>query len=116
MDERSLNAAYRSAAFTVYPSLMEGFGLPVIESLARGKACVCSGLGALGESARGGGCFLLDGLDSKSLASAIGQLLGDPQLLLRLEGEARARTFKTWAQYAAEISDWMATLPRHRDH
>ena len=52
VDDATLEAAYAGCAFTVYPSLIEGFGLPVLESLARGKPCVCSGQGALGESAR----------------------------------------------------------------
>jgi glycosyltransferase involved in cell wall biosynthesis len=55
LDDRTLAAAYAACAFTVYPSLAEGFGLPVLESLAHGRPCVCSARGATGESARGGG-------------------------------------------------------------
>ncbi len=53
--DADLAAAYAACTFTVYPSLIEGFGLPVLESLARGKPCVCSARGALGEAAEGGG-------------------------------------------------------------
>ena len=112
VDDAALEAAYAGCAFTVYPSLMEGFGLPVAESLLRSRACVCSGRGALGESARGGGCLALDSVDAASLAGAIGSLIGDRVLLARLEAEARGRTFKTPADYAREIRDWMGTLPR----
>jgi len=49
-----------NALFTVYPSLMEGFGIPILESLWHGKPCVCGGNGALGEVARGGGCLIVD--------------------------------------------------------
>lgn len=108
--DAALDAAYRSAAFTVYPSLLEGFGLPVIESLSRGKPCVCSARGALGESARGGGCLALESVDSNSLAEAVGRLLGDPTLLSRLRVEAKERRFKTWSDYARELEDWMMTL------
>jgi glycosyltransferase involved in cell wall biosynthesis len=111
VDERKLEEAYASCAFTVYPSVAEGFGLPVIESLARGKACVCLGRGALAESAQGGGCLALDSVDARTLADAIGRLLSDPALLARLGTEARARKFKSWDQYARELTAWMGSLP-----
>jgi len=110
--DAALEAAYAACAFTVYPSLMEGFGLPVSESLARGRPCVCSGRGALGESARGGGCLAQDAVDSPSLAAAIRHLLTDAPALERLGAEARARKFKTAADYAREVSDWMAGLAK----
>lgn len=105
-------AAYATCAFTVYPSLLEGFGLPVLESLAHGKPCLCSARGALGESARGGGCVPLENLEAPALAQAIGRLLGSPRELEQLGTAARARTFKTSAQYAADLTGWMRTLPR----
>ena len=113
VDDPALEAAYAACAFTVYPSLMEGFGLPVSESLVRGKPCICSGRGALGESARGGGCVALDEVDAPSLAAAISRLLTDKSALERLSAEARARKFKSAADYARELSDWMVSLPSH---
>jgi len=111
-DDAGLHDAYRQCAFTVYPSLIEGFGLPVLESLQHGKPCVCSGAGALGESARGGGCATLPSVDSVSLAGAIRRLLQDPDELSLLAAQARARRFKLWPEYARELTGWMATLPR----
>lgn len=108
----ALQAAYRRCAFTVYPSLIEGFGLPVLESLQHGKPCVCSGQGALGESARGGGCIALPALDAATLAGAIRRLLQNPADLAALGAEARARKFKSWPDYAGELTAWMATLSR----
>ncbi len=107
-----LHAAYRQCAFTVYPSLIEGFGLPVLESLQHGKPCVCSATGALGESARAGGCVALASVDAASLAAAIRRLLQNPPELAALSAQAHARPFKSWAGYARELTDWMATLPR----
>ena len=52
--DAKVDEAYAACTFSVYPSLMEGFGLPVIESLAHGKPCICSARGAIGESAREG--------------------------------------------------------------
>jgi glycosyltransferase involved in cell wall biosynthesis len=111
-DDAALQAAYRRCAFTVYPSLIEGFGLPVLESLQHGKPCVCSGLGALGESARGGGCVTLATVDAPALAAAIRRLLKHPAEVAALAAEARARKFKSWPDYAAELTAWMATLSR----
>jgi glycosyltransferase involved in cell wall biosynthesis len=112
VDDATVIAAYEACQFTVYPSLMEGFGLPVLESLAHGKPCVCSGRGALGEAARGGGCAALDSVDAGSLATAIKRLLENPANLAALADEARARTFKSWSAYAAELSAWITTLSR----
>lgn len=111
-DDAGLNAAYRRCAFTVYPSLIEGFGLPVLESLQHGKPCVCSGLGALGESARGGGALTLPAVDTPALTGALRRLLRESAELATLATAARARTFKLWPDYARELNAWMATLPR----
>jgi glycosyltransferase involved in cell wall biosynthesis len=112
VDDATVTAAYEACQFTVYPSLMEGFGLPVLESLAQGKPCVCSGRGALGEAARSGGCVTLDSVDAGSLATAIKRLLETPSDLAALKDAARARTFKSWSDYAAELTAWLRTLPR----
>ncbi len=110
--EAELHAAYRSCSFTVYPSMIEGFGMPVLESLHYGKPCVCSGLGAIGESAHGGGCVPLESVDAASLASALRRLLQHPTELATLSSAARARQLKSWPEYAAEFTTWMSTLPR----
>lgn len=110
--EAALHAAYRRCAFTVYPSLIEGFGMPVLESLQHGKPCVCSGRGALGESAQGGGCVPLDRVDAATLADAIRRLLAQPAGLAQLAAAARGRRLKTWADYTAEFTAWMDALPR----
>lgn len=108
----AVRAAYARCAFTVYPSLMEGFGLPVLESLAHGKPCICSGRGALGEAAQGGGCLTLEQVDAAALAGAIETLLRSPTERTRLGAEAGARTFKTWAECASGILGWMHALRR----
>ncbi|HVW21142.1 MAG TPA: glycosyltransferase [Opitutaceae bacterium] len=112
VDEAGLAAAYRECAFTVYPSLLEGFGLPVLESLSRGRPCVCSGRGALGEAARGGGCLPLESVSAPALAGAIGRLLAEPARLGRLAAEARARPVRGWADYVRDLLSWMDSLPR----
>ena len=99
IDDRALHQAYRECSFTIYPSLMEGFGLPILESLWHGKPCICGENGALGEAARGGGCLIVDQTTSTGLAEGIRQLLSEEQLRLRLSAEARSRQFRSWDDY-----------------
>ena len=98
-----LDRAYKSCRFTVYPSLMEGFGLPIAESLVHGKPCICGGNGALGEVARGGGCLIVDQSSPDALAEGIRTLLVDQQLYSRLCAEACARQFRSWSEYTDKL-------------
>jgi glycosyltransferase involved in cell wall biosynthesis len=107
-----LVAAYRACTFTVYPSLCEGFGLPVIESLAQGKPCICSAHGALGESAQGGGCIMLEQVNAEALRHAIDRLVKSPREIATLAALARGRRFRTWHDYASDLVAWMSELPR----
>jgi glycosyltransferase involved in cell wall biosynthesis len=110
VSDADVDAAYAACTFTVYPSLMEGFGLPIIESLNHGKPCVCSAHGAIGESARGGGCMGLDRVDATALAAAIARLIHSPTEVAALAQQARERRFKSWNDYAGELIDWMRQL------
>jgi glycosyltransferase involved in cell wall biosynthesis len=114
VSEADLHHAYRDCVFTVYPSLMEGFGLPVLESLSHGKPCICSAHGALGECVHGGGCLSLDRVDAPELAAAIDRLLSDSDYLAVLTRAALGRRFKAWPDYADELAAWMRSLP-HRE-
>ncbi len=110
VDEAALEAAYADCDFTVYPSLMEGFGLPVLESLHRGKPCICSAHGALGEAARGGGCLMLESVDAASLAPALESLLIDPVRRETLSAAALARPIRTWENYTDELFAFVEEL------
>ncbi|MEI6107119.1 MAG: glycosyltransferase [Opitutae bacterium] len=112
--EAELHQAYARCTFTVYPSLIEGYGLPVFESLGYGKPCICSAQGALGDAAQGGGCIALNQVDAPSLASAIRRLLNNPVELAALATAARARRMRSWGEYAADLTSWMSTLPCRR--
>lgn len=99
VNDPALHRAYHSCRFTVYPSQMEGFGLPIAESLWHGKPCVCGGNGALGELARPGGCLIVDQTSADALAGAMKTLLTDNATYERLSADARARDFRTWTDY-----------------
>jgi len=110
LSEKGLHAAYRECTFTVYPSLYEGFGIPILESLSFGKPCICSKGGALQESAQGGGCIILKDPDAKNIALSMSNILRDRDLLSKLSAEARARKYKSWKTYSVELQDWMNSL------
>ena len=104
VDQDTLEEKYSDCSFTIYPSLFEGYGLPVLESLIRKKPCICGKDGALGEVSQGGGCLTLENQkDPEQLAQAIRQLLSNTSLLKSLAEEARNRNFITWKSYAKNL-------------
>jgi glycosyltransferase involved in cell wall biosynthesis len=106
-DDDLLWGAYRVARFTVFPSINEGFGLPVAESLACGTPVITSGFGSMKEIADdGGGALLVDPRDDRSIGGAMRALLVDDDLLAELRRQARARPVRTWDSYAVET--WQA--------
>ena len=103
VSDQTLHQAYDDCSFTVYPSLREGFGLPILESLWHGRPCVCGKDGAIGEAARGGGCRTLPGMDVESLAGGMRALLTDETIYRRLFAEARDRTVRGWDDYLDDL-------------
>ena len=102
-DYSAVRGYYEACDFTVYPSEVEGFGLPILESLWFGRPCVCADFGAMVETAAGGGCLTVDVRDPQALADAIIALADSPDLRRRLTAAAIARPLKTWDEYGAEI-------------
>jgi glycosyltransferase involved in cell wall biosynthesis len=97
-----LPALYSAAAFSVYPSLYEGFGFPVLESMACGTPVIATSTSSLPEVAGQAG-LLLSPEDVSGWAGALESLLHDPgeRAHLRRLGLAQAATF-TWERTARE--------------
>jgi len=96
-----LEDLYAAADCFVFPSLYEGFGLPVLEAMARGVPVATSGQASLAEVA-GDAALLFDPQDEASIATAVERLIGDRELAARLReaGLAQAARF-TWEAAAA---------------
>ena len=97
VDDEELGRLYRGALCVVYPSVYEGFGLPVLEAMACGAAVVTSAGGATEEVA-GGAAVLVDPLDTQSIADGIESAIARRDELRAL-GLARARQF-SWDESA----------------
>jgi glycosyltransferase involved in cell wall biosynthesis len=93
---------YRGALLFVYPSLYEGFGLPVLEAMACGTPVITSDRTSLPEVA-GDAALLVDPTRPEALAAAMSSVLSDSALhqALRAKGLARARAF-TWDAVAQQ--------------
>ncbi|MDD5348743.1 MAG: glycosyltransferase family 1 protein [Chthoniobacteraceae bacterium] len=102
VDEAELAWLYRNAAMTVFPSLFEGFGLPLVEAMAAGCPVAASNAGSIPEVG-GDAVESFDPRDPAAIAGAVERLLDDPSLRAeRVErGRQRARDFSP--QRLAEI-------------
>ena len=94
---------YKMAEVFAYPSLYEGFGLPVAEAMSCGTPVLVSGDGALAEVV-GDAAVVVDALSVESIAEGLSRLLSDGELRQKLseEGKARAAQF-TWEAAAEQV-------------
>jgi glycosyltransferase involved in cell wall biosynthesis len=103
--EEELASEYRAADVFAYPSIYEGFGLPVIEAMACGTPVMTSTGGSLPEVA-GDAALIVDPYDVPGMAQAIERLADDAALrqTLRSSGRLRAAAF-SWEAAAAKLVD-----------
>ncbi len=102
---------YRAADLFAYPSLYEGFGLPVLEAMACGTPVLTSNLSSLPEVA-GDACLLVDPHDEAAIAEGLRRMLADADLRAELgaRGAARSHLFSwdrtaelTWSAYESVL-------------
>lgn len=101
--EAALPALYSGAEVLVFPSLHEGFGLPVVEAFTCGCPVLCGKGGALPETA-GGAARLMDDYDPRTWSSALGEMVSSNLDDLRDRGFARAASF-SWTETARLTRD-----------
>ena len=102
----------RFAQATLYPSLFEGFGLPVLESLSVGTPCVASWSSSIPEVG-GDTCAYFDPLSAGDFARAIGDLLARRGPELQAECRAQAARF-TWQSALGRILERVLLMPAIR--
>ena len=105
VEDADLLQFYGACDLFVYPSFYEGFGLPILEAMACGRAVACSNTTAMPEVANAAG-ILFDPDSTKEVARAMVDVLLDPELRLRLErlGTQRAASF-SWERAARKTLD-----------
>jgi len=101
---------YNACDIFVFPSYYEGFGIPVLEAMACGRAVVCSNTSSLPEVADGAG-LLFDPYSVNEMVRAMADLLLDSELRSRMErlGLQRAAHF-SWKRAAQETLDVYYTV------
>ncbi|MGH2859114.1 MAG: glycosyltransferase family 4 protein [Solirubrobacteraceae bacterium] len=111
VDDEELEGLYAAATCVVFPSLYEGFGLPILEAMARGVPVACSARGSLGEVA-GDAALLFEPESESAIAAAMTRLLTDPAQRDRLiaSGRAQAKRFSWAATAAGTLESYQAAI------
>jgi len=105
VDQPTLELLYKRAAAVIVPSLYEGFGLPVLEAMARGKVVVAAKSSSLPEVGGEAALYFHESANPDELAGVLGVALNDQTLRTRLARIARARAARfTWDKTAAGVA------------
>lgn len=96
--------AYRSADLFLYPSLYEGFGIPILEAKGFGLPIICSTGGALGEHFSEGGC-LQTGTSSSQIAATVRSLLENREARKVMGNFNRSQTVRSMTDVASELHE-----------
>jgi glycosyltransferase involved in cell wall biosynthesis len=113
--EAKLPSLYRSAEALIFPSLYEGFGLPLLEAMACGTPVLTANVTAMPEVA-GGAALLVDPTSVEQIAEAMRQIVRNTSLRgqLREKGLTRAGQF-SWANTAARVRELLAAAMIQKD-
>ena len=109
LDDARLAACYRGALSLAFPSLYEGFGLPVAEAMACGAPVLTSDASALTETAGSGNALFVDPLSVEAIAEGLDRLARDAALRAELtrRGLAHAAHF-SWDRVGARVAKVLA--------
>lgn len=101
--DEKVAALYAASRASVFPTIAEGCGLPLLESLWMGVPCVCSDIAVLRENTAGGGCVPVALNDRAAWKSALRRVLTEPSMQAILTSEATTRALPTWAGAAQTV-------------
>lgn len=102
INDNELKNLYMDCCLTVYPSIEEGFGLPILESLWNCKPCICMNYGSMAEVATAG-CLKIDCNNVDNIAKTIDEFISDSNIREKLVDEIKNIKFKSWEIYTDEI-------------
>jgi glycosyltransferase involved in cell wall biosynthesis len=114
LPDQDLAGLYRNAAFCLYPSIYEGFGLPIVEAFSYGKAVLASSGGALPETV-GGLSPCLEPQDEAAWYSSLRRWIEDPAARRPFEERVRASFLHaTWHEVAERFFDAASAAPQRQ--
>ena len=112
VSDAALAELYRRCAVFCYPSLGEGFGLPVLEAMAAGAAVLTSNLSSLPEVG-GEAVEYADPHDTASINAGLRRVLCDRQLQVELARRAQARASEfSWERFAKAVLDTLVRVAK----
>ena len=97
---------FTDAAFIVFISLHEGYGLPLVEAMSCGAPVLTSNIGSQAEIAATGGCLTVDPRSLTSVADGMRELITRPELRAELAAQIPERPVRSWDEYAADVWDF----------
>ena len=105
VSDAALAGLYRRANAFIFPSLYEGFGLPVVDAMSAGLPVACSNAASLPEVA-GGAALLFDPQSEQSIAAVLVRLVNEPELRAQLieKGHRNASRF-SWVECARQTAE-----------
>jgi glycosyltransferase involved in cell wall biosynthesis len=103
LDDSDLVRLYAEARASAFPTIAEGCGLPLLESLWMGVPCLCSDLPVLRENADGGGCLSIPTNDSRAWSEALAKVMTDQATCDTLVREVVTRPLPTWSAAAQSL-------------
>ncbi len=109
LGDADLQRVFGEVDLVILPSLAEGCGLPLLESLWKGVPTLSSSLHSIRENARFGGCLLFNRGDGRDLVNKLRSLIENPSELEALKASIRSEALPRWSSTATDIVDYLET-------
>lgn len=104
VSDLELSLLIKNAQLMAFPSLYEGFGIPLVDAMNLGTPAIAASLAAIPEICADAIAYFQDPLDSRAIASDLAKLLGDREQLIKLAVAGKIQAAKYSAQKTAELT------------